>query len=74
MQGCVKADDGTPCDTPASQASRAANKKKKKKKPITIGSTTIIPIKVKKFCLEFYLPGQGKWLKNLKNNREKFQN
>ena len=52
MQGCVKADDGTPCDTPASQASRAANKKKKKKKPITIGSTTIIPIKVKIFFYE----------------------
>ena len=55
MQGCVKADDGTPCDTPASQASRAANKKKKKKKPITIGSTTIIPIKVKIFFMSKYI-------------------
>lgn len=46
QMGCVKADDGTPCDTPASQVSRVANKKnKKKKKPITIGSTTIIPLK-----------------------------
>jgi sentrin-specific protease 7 len=47
QEGCVKAEDGTPCDTPPSQASRAQNKKKKRKKPITIGSTTIIPLKVK---------------------------
>ena len=44
QQGCVKVEDGTPCETPVSQTGRV--KRKKKKKQITIGSTTIIPLKV----------------------------
>jgi hypothetical protein len=42
--GCVSSSDGTPCDTPLSQASRV-KRRNKKKRPITIGSTTIIPLK-----------------------------
>jgi len=45
--GCVRADDGAPCETPPGQT-RARNRQKKKsvnKKPVTIGSTTIIPLK-----------------------------
>merc|ERR1712042_181128 len=47
QSGCVRADDGAPCETPPGQA-RARNRQKKKsvnKKPVTIGSTTIIPLK-----------------------------
>jgi sentrin-specific protease 7 len=41
--GCVRTEDGAPCEAPLSQSGRL--KKKKKKKQITIGSTTIIPLK-----------------------------
>ena len=41
--GCVRTEDGAPCEVPTSQTSRV--KKKRKKKQITIGSTTIIPLK-----------------------------
>eukprot|EP00090_Calanus_glacialis_P044531 TRINITY_DN7950_c0_g1_i1.p1 TRINITY_DN7950_c0_g1~~TRINITY_DN7950_c0_g1_i1.p1 ORF type:complete len:1263 (-),score=483.66 TRINITY_DN7950_c0_g1_i1:324-3560(-) len=48
QSGCVRADDLTPCETPPGQA-RNRNRMKKKnsnsKKPLTIGSTTIIPLK-----------------------------
>ena len=47
QSGCVRADDGAPCETPPGQT-RARNRQKKKsvnKKPVTIGSTTIIPLK-----------------------------
>jgi len=44
QMGCVRVEDGQPCEPPASQTSRV-KKKKPKKKQITIGSTTIIPIK-----------------------------
>jgi len=47
QSGCVRAEDGLPCETPPGQA-RARNRQKKKsvnKKPLTIGSTTIIPLK-----------------------------
>jgi len=47
QSGCVRADDGvTPCDPPPGQArGRSKQKKKSVKKPLTIGSTTIIPLK-----------------------------
>jgi len=49
QSGCVKADDGvTPCDPPPGQArgrQGRGGKKKTVKKPLTIGSTTIIPLK-----------------------------
>eukprot|EP00092_Neocalanus_flemingeri_P016495 GFUD01017849.1.p1 GENE.GFUD01017849.1~~GFUD01017849.1.p1 ORF type:complete len:1547 (+),score=557.86 GFUD01017849.1:282-4922(+) len=47
QSGCVRADDGvTPCDPPPGQArGRSRQKKKSVKKPLTIGSTTIIPLK-----------------------------
>jgi len=41
--GCVRSEDGAPCEVPSSQTTRV--KKRKKKKQITIGSTTIIPLK-----------------------------
>jgi len=46
--GCLRMDDLTPCETPPGQQARNRNKSKKKnsnKKPLTIGSTTIIPLK-----------------------------
>jgi len=46
--GCVRADDLTPCETPPGQARNRSRMKKKNsnsKKPLTIGSTTIIPLK-----------------------------
>ena len=45
--GCVNAETGEKCETPASQARSRGSRGKRKtvKKPMTIGSTTIIPIK-----------------------------
>lgn len=43
--GCVSSTDGQPCDTPLSQSGRVKRRNNKKKRPITIGSTTIIPLK-----------------------------
>jgi len=44
--GCVRAEDGAPCDLPPGQVrGRSKQKKKNVKKPLTIGSTTIIPLK-----------------------------
>ena len=47
--GCVNAETGEQCETPASQARPRGSKPKRKavKKPMTIGSTTIIPLKGK---------------------------
>ena len=50
QMGCVNAQTGERCETPASQARPRSNKtikRKAVKKPMTIGSTTIIPIKGK---------------------------
>ena len=49
QMGCVNAETGEKCETPASQARSRGNRTKRKtvKKPMTIGSTTIIPLKGK---------------------------
>jgi len=45
QNGCQRFEDGTPCETPPPKERSRKAKRKSKKGPLTIGSTTIIPLK-----------------------------